>query len=58
MPGWNCSTEHVREFSELPVNAQAYVRKIEELTAVPSEYRTYLIYKQLHHNINSEPVID
>jgi len=40
------------------VNAQAYVRKIEELTAVPSEYRTYLIYKQLHHNINSEPVID
>lgn len=38
MPGWNCSTEHVREFSELPVNAQAYVRKIEELTAVPIKW--------------------
>ena len=34
LPGWSCSTEHAREFTELPANAQAYVRKIEELTGV------------------------
>lgn len=34
MPGWNCSTEHVRKFCDLPANAQAFVRKIEELTGV------------------------
>lgn len=35
MPGWNCSTEHARQFSDLPPNAQSYVRKIEELMGVP-----------------------
>jgi len=35
LPGWNCSTEHVRQFSDLPANAQTYVRKIEELMGVP-----------------------
>jgi len=35
MPGWKCSTEHCRKFSELPGQAQAYVRKIEEEMEVP-----------------------
>jgi len=35
MPGWKCSTEHCRQFSELPEEAQAYVRKVEELMGVP-----------------------
>ena len=34
LPGWQCSTEHIRQFCDLPVNAQAYVNKIEELTSV------------------------
>ena len=37
MPGWNTSTVHIRSFSDLPPNAQAYVRKIEELVEVPSK---------------------
>ena len=37
MPGWNKSTAHTRSFSDLPPNAQAYVRKIEELIGVPSK---------------------
>jgi adenylosuccinate synthase len=38
MPGWECSTEHARTFDELPPNAQAYVRKIEELMEVPVKW--------------------
>lgn len=38
MPGWEASTENVREFSDLPQNAQNYINKIEEVVGVPSEY--------------------
>lgn len=31
MPGWQCSTREIRRFSDLPDQAQRYVRKIEEL---------------------------
>ncbi|MEX2238015.1 MAG: adenylosuccinate synthase [Dehalococcoidia bacterium] len=34
-PGWNCSTKDVRSWEDLPVAAQAYVKKIEELMGVP-----------------------
>ena len=37
LPGWKCSTEHVRQFADLPSNAQSYVRKIEQLTGVPGQ---------------------
>ena len=37
LPGWNCSTEHVRRFSDLPANAQAFVVKIEQLVGVRGE---------------------
>jgi len=35
MPGWNCSTIGTRSFDELPVEAQNYIRKIEELSQLP-----------------------
>eukprot|EP00045_Choanoeca_perplexa_P005420 m.45866 g.45866 ORF g.45866 m.45866 type:complete len:438 (+) comp13109_c0_seq1:64-1377(+) len=36
--GWQQNIEAVRTFSELPVNAQKYVRKIEELVGVPVQW--------------------
>lgn len=38
LPGWSCSTENVRTFSELPANAQAYVRFIEKDLQVPIKW--------------------
>jgi len=35
MPGWNCSTIGTRSFEELPIEAQNYIRKIEELSKLP-----------------------
>jgi len=35
MPGWNSSTIGTRSFDELPVEAQNYIRKIEELSQLP-----------------------
>ena len=35
MPGWNCSTIGTHSFSELPIEAQDYIRKIEELSQLP-----------------------
>ena len=32
LPGWDENIEHVKSFDELPVNAQNYLRKIEEIT--------------------------
>lgn len=38
VPGWEASTENVRTFSELPVNAQNYVRLIEKHLDVPVKW--------------------
>ena len=35
LPGWQCPTSDLRRFEELPPRAQAYVRRIEELTGCP-----------------------
>lgn len=35
MPGWNEDITNIKNFEELPENAKAYVRKLEELTGVP-----------------------
>ncbi|EDV91114.1 adenylosuccinate synthetase [Drosophila grimshawi] len=35
LPGWQTSTEHVRNFKELPENAQSYVRFLESHLSVP-----------------------
>jgi adenylosuccinate synthase len=35
LPGWSESTEGIRGYDALPANAQAYVRRIEELTGTP-----------------------
>ena len=34
IPGWKTSIAHCREFSQLPENAQTYLRKIEEILEV------------------------
>lgn len=38
MPGWQTSTENVRQFKDLPDNAKRYVNKIEDLLNVPGNY--------------------
>lgn len=38
MPGWQESTENIRQFGDLPENAKNYVRKIEDVLDVPGEY--------------------
>ncbi len=35
MPGWTENISQVKKFTELPINAQNYVKKIEEITKVP-----------------------
>ena len=40
MPGWSEPTTGVRDFAKLPVNAQNYVLKIEELLDVPGSVVT------------------
>ncbi|XP_018562865.1 adenylosuccinate synthetase isoform X2 [Anoplophora glabripennis] len=38
MPGWQTSTEDVRQFKDLPDNAKRYVNKIEDLLNVPVKW--------------------
>jgi len=38
MPGWEAKTEEIREFSDLPENAQKYINKVEEITGVPVKW--------------------
>ncbi len=35
MPGWSDSTFGVKKYDDLPVNAKAYIKKIEEVVGVP-----------------------
>ena len=35
LPGWNVSTTEIRNFEDLPANAQAYIRRVEEICEVP-----------------------
>lgn len=35
LPGWQQDTTHIREFSDLPKQAQNYVLRVEELIGVP-----------------------
>lgn len=35
MPGWDTSTSQIRNFKDLPINAQKYLLHIEELSGVP-----------------------
>jgi adenylosuccinate synthase len=37
IPGWQASTRDAATFDDLPVRAQAYVRRLETLTGVPAE---------------------
>ena len=38
MPGWTEKLDDIREFSKLPVNAQRYVKRLEELAKTPIKY--------------------
>lgn len=38
LPGWKTSIAGIRKFSELPLNAQTYVRKIQELINIPIKW--------------------
>ena len=38
LPGWETPTENVRRWADLPAAAQAYLRRLEELTEVPIQY--------------------
>jgi adenylosuccinate synthase len=38
LPGWNYPTHEVRELAGLPLEAQVYMRKVEELVGVPVRY--------------------
>ncbi|KAF9926787.1 hypothetical protein FBU30_003698 [Linnemannia zychae] len=38
MPGWKTDISKCRTFEELPVNAQKYIRRIEEICGVPIEW--------------------
>jgi adenylosuccinate synthase len=38
IPGWQQPTHEVRDFADLPPQAQSYVRKVEELVGVPVRY--------------------
>ena len=37
LPGWMTSTEHVRNFDDLPQNARDYVQLVEQKLGVPGE---------------------
>ncbi len=38
LPGWKEDVSQCRSFSALPVNAQAYIRRVEALVGVPVEW--------------------
>lgn len=38
LPGWQTSTEGIRDFKQLPENAQKYVERIEEIVDVPVKW--------------------
>lgn len=35
LPGWKSQTKHVRNFDDLPLQAQAFIRRVEELITCP-----------------------
>lgn len=38
LPGWKCDISSIRKFEDLPANARAYVRRVEELIEVPIKW--------------------
>ena len=38
LPGWQTNIRDVRKFSDLPANAKAYVRKVEEILGIPGAF--------------------
>uniref|UniRef100_A0A8C8WYY0 Adenylosuccinate synthetase isozyme 2 n=2 Tax=Felidae TaxID=9681 RepID=A0A8C8WYY0_PANLE len=42
LPGWNTDISNARTFKELPVNAQNYVRFIEDELQIPGKYKLFM----------------
>ena len=38
LPGWRSPTNGIDQWSKLPANAQAYVRRVEEITGAPVKF--------------------
>ncbi|KAL7750462.1 Adenylosuccinate synthase [Sorochytrium milnesiophthora] len=38
LPGWQCDISKVRTWAQLPPNAQAYIRRVEELVGAPIQW--------------------
>lgn len=56
LPGWCCSTEGARSFDELPPQAQAYIRFIEDFLQVPGKTwcnMCFLFGKNTHNCIRA-----
>ena len=43
VPGWDSSTEEIKKFENLPINAQKYVEKIEEIVNVKGKQKDFSI---------------
>jgi adenylosuccinate synthase len=35
LPGWQCDTQGIQQWADLPANAQAYLNRIQTLVGVP-----------------------
>lgn len=49
LKGWKQNTANVRSFQDLPVEAQNYVKKVEELMNVPGKLAEVIIKFDLKH---------
>ncbi|XP_023221331.1 adenylosuccinate synthetase-like, partial [Centruroides sculpturatus] len=58
LPGWKECTENVRKFTDLPENAQQYVRKIEELLEVPGKNYYYFFKINITEHIKHDPILN
>jgi len=54
MPGWQAPTSPARKFKELPVNAQRYIKRLEEIVGCPAN--TISIGKSREQTIIRKPV--
>jgi Adenylosuccinate synthetase len=52
MAGWCCSIQNVRTFSDLPENAQLYVKRMEKLLGVPGKLISFCAFWTYSHSLN------
>jgi len=52
MAGWCCSIQNVRTFSDLPENAQLYVKRMEKLLGVPGKLISFCAFWFNSYSLN------